>query len=100
MKNNWQKDIHGPFGQTMRKMHQKDFGRTFAKERLMRMVAICMAADLSNLLVTGAQAYTAAAASVVLLIGYSIYSEYAKRWSNAIRNDKSTNSTYTSRAIP
>ena len=34
---------------------QKDFGRTFAKERLMRMVAICMAADLSKPTGYGAQ---------------------------------------------
>ena len=39
----------------MRKMHQKDFGRKFAKERLMRMVAICTAADLSKLTGYGAQ---------------------------------------------
>ena len=53
MKNNWQKDT--TVWATMRKMHQKDFGRTFAKERLMRMVAICMAADLSKPTGYGAQ---------------------------------------------
>ena len=47
MKNNWQKDIHDRLGK-YEKDAQKDFGRTFAKERLMRMVTICTAADLSK----------------------------------------------------
>lgn len=54
MKNNWQKDIHDRLG-NYEKDAPKDSGRTFAKERLMRMVAICTAVDLSKPTGYGAQ---------------------------------------------
>ena len=89
MKNNWQKDIHDRLGN-----YEKD-----APKGLWEDIRKGTTDENGGYMHGGRPfktywlrrtAYTAAAASVALLIG----------WSNAIRNDKSTNSTYTSRAIP